>query len=309
MKWNSYEPGRHLARSEIYPPETVCPICAHAGPRRSRRVLQKDPDIELLSCPRCFGLSASQMPKREVLDALYASYYSSHNGAEHVIFQDPARLAGHIIAMMAPLRNGAGPFRIMDFGGGGGAISRALGEQVAARTGGDALIDVIDYGEGKAGRAGAVAMRFFHDLSAGSGDCDLVIASGSFEHVPGLASVLPGLVDKLRPGGMLYARTAHLLPLMKIFGFDMNYPAHVHDLGDEFWGRVPHWLPVEIVRSRPSIVESSWDRDFLRTLAAHCMKLPARIETLWTRHPFFKLYGGWEVLLRRKASPGATERG
>jgi len=87
---------------------------------------------------------------------------------------------------------------------------------------------------------------------------------------------------------------------MKIFGFHMNFPAHVHDLGDEFWGRVPKWLPVEIALSRPSIVETSWNGDFLRTFVAHCLKFPSRIESLWTRNPFFKLYAGWEVMLRRR---------
>ena len=35
----------------------------------------------------------------------------------------------------------------------------------------------------------------------------------------------------------LYARTPYMLPFMKMVGFGMTYPAHVHDLGDRFWGK------------------------------------------------------------------------
>jgi SAM-dependent methyltransferase len=300
LKWNLYEPSRHLSRSEIYPPDPHCPICGHVGPRQTRQALQEDPDIELLSCPHCFGLSASQMPRREVLDAIYASYYADHGGDAGVIFQDPSRLARHILAMSKPIARRNGEFRIVDFGGGSGVIARAVGSLVADRTCRSILVQVIDYGDAPKSREGAVEMHFLRDLSDAATECDLVIASGSLEHVPDLALVLPALLGKLRSGGLFYARTSYYLPLMKIFGFDMNFPAHVHDLGDEFWSRVPKWLPVEIALSRPSIVESSWDRDFVRTLLAHCLKFPSRVESLWTRNPFFKLYGGWEVLLRRR---------
>jgi len=234
-----------------------------------------------------------------VLDALYASYYANYDGDAGVIFQDPSRLARHIVAMSEPIARRNSEFRIVDFGGGSGAIARVVGSLVADRTCRSIIVQVIDYGDARKSRDGAVELQFFRDLSSAT-ECDLVIASGSLEHVPDLALVLPALVGKLRSGGLFYARTSYFLPLMKIFGFHMNFPAHVHDLGDEFWGRVPKWLPVEIANSRPSIVETSWNGDFLRTFVAHCLKFPSRIESLWTRNPFFKLYAGWEVMLRRR---------
>jgi hypothetical protein len=75
----------------------------------------------------------------------------------------------------------------------------------------------------------------------------------------------------------------------------------VHDLGDDFWGMLARWFPVplEPVVSRPSIVQSGLRDEPVPTLAAYALKLPARVESLWTRHPRAKLYGGWEVVLRR----------
>jgi hypothetical protein len=53
------------------------------------------------------------------------------------------------------------------------------------------------------------------------------------------------------------------------------------------------------VLGRPSIVQSGLRDEPVPTLAAHALKLPARVESLWTRHPRVKLYGGWEVVLRK----------
>ena len=66
-----------------------------------------------------------------MLDALYASYYANHSGDAGVIFQDPSRLARHIVAMSEPIARCNGEFRIVDFGGGNGAIARVVGNLVA----------------------------------------------------------------------------------------------------------------------------------------------------------------------------------
>jgi hypothetical protein len=147
----------------------------HIGPRQPWQTLQKDPDIELLSCPYCLGLSASQMPRREVLDAIYASYYDDHGGDAGVIVQNPSRLARHIVAMSEPIVCRNGEFRIVDFGGGSGAIALAVGNLVADRTCRSVLVQVIDYGDAPKSREGAVEMHFFRDLSVAATQCDLVI--------------------------------------------------------------------------------------------------------------------------------------
>jgi hypothetical protein len=91
---------------------------------------------------------------------------------------------------------------------------------------------------------------------------------------------------------------------MRAVNMNMTYPGHVHDLGDEFWAVLPQRLPIkaELMRSRPSIVETGFRQAFLRTALAPICKFPSRLETLYTVTPKFKFYGGWEVLIRRAVS-------
>jgi SAM-dependent methyltransferase len=299
LKWATYEPARHLSESETYPAVSECPICGYTGPRQSRAPIQKQPRVDLLLCGRCSGLSASQMPTQGVLDRMYASYYAERD-QERVIFQNPSRLARHIISMI-DIGSDRGEIRIIDFGGGDGAVSLRIGQSMAAATHRTVRVEVVDYVTEMPRRSGDVEVAFVRDLIHVHSSCDLIVASAVFEHVPGLGAILPALAQKLKPGGYLYARTAYNLPLMLVFGLHMPYPAHVHDLGDAFWGNLPNWfpLPVKLVYSRPGMVEADLRQDFLRAAASWCLKLPAQIECLWTRHPIFKFYGGWEVLLQR----------
>ncbi len=303
MKIGKWMSSKRLLRSEIYPAEEKCPICGYMGHRDQRLTIQKDPDVYLLLCPRCFGLSASQMPKREALDRYYGSFYAQRE-RERVTFYKPARLARHLASKIRI--DSSHDIRIVDFGGGDGSVSVSLAGLISQRTQRRVYVHVVDYdcavrepshGE----RLDVQHVRELKDAPDGS---DLIIASAVFEHIPNLAAVLTEIVGKLGPAGSLYARTPYLLPFMRLFGFEMVYPGHVHDLGDRFWGNLPKWfsVPIDIVLSQPSIVESGFRQDLIHTLAAYCLKLPAHIECLYTRHPAFKLYGGWEVVMRHSAS-------
>ena len=241
--------------------------------------------------------------------ALPISYYD-HCERERITFHKPGRLARRIAraipapaAIPAPGRDGSrgGDFRILDFGGGDGTIGVLTAQILAVHSRARVHVQVVDYVPGRPARNGRVDVEFVADLGAVAAGCDLVIASGVLEHVPSLDLVFPELAGKLRPGGHLYARTPYMLPFMRHAGMDMTYPGHVHDLGDDFWGMLARWFPVplEPVVSRPSIVQSGLRDEPVPTLAAYALKLPARVESLWTRHPRAKLYGGWEVVLRR----------
>jgi SAM-dependent methyltransferase len=239
------------------------------------------------------------MPTRAALDRYYGSYYE-HVEHERVTFHKPIRLARHISSgVKIPPTDRV--LRILDFGGGDGTIGALTAAELTNRTGRTAWVQVVDYLQGEARKDGSVEIEYLSDLSDAEGDVDLVIASAVFEHIPDLTTVMPSVAAKMRPGGYLYARTPYMLPLMKMLRVDMTYPGHVHDLGDRFWGRLPSWfpLPVEIVSSRPSIVETGLRQSVISTVGAYVLKSPSIVESLWTRHPVFKLYGGWEVLLRR----------
>ncbi len=301
MKIEKWQSSKRLLRSEIYTAEEKCPICGYMGQRDKRLTIQKDPEIYLLFCPRCFGLSASQMPKREALDRYYGSFYA-HREQERVTFYKPARLARHLASKIRI--DSSRDIRIIDFGGGDGAVAISLAGFISQRTQHRVNVHVVDYDclAREPSHSERVDIQYVRELKDVADGSDLIIASAVFEHIPGLAAVLTEVVGKLRPAGSLYARTPYWLPFMRLFRLEMVYPGHVHDLGDRFWGNLPKWfpLPVEIVHSQPAIVETGFRQNLIQTLAAYCLKLPAQIECLYTRHPAFKLYGGWEVVMRHR---------
>ncbi len=112
------------------------------------------------------------------------------------------------------------------------------------------------------------------------------------------------LLSALRPGGLFYARTPAVAPMLRVLQrvglpTDFTYPAHVHDMGEAYWCNILRLLPAEfrdysVVWSRPSIVETTLRKNALRTVAAHVLKAPWHI--LGTRYQFV---GGWEVLISR----------
>src|SRR5262249_46465328 len=158
----------------------------------------------------------------EVMDTIYKSYYGQHK-QERVIFSNPSRLARHIVSMIEVPSNGSDGFRITDFGGGDGSISLKVAALISGQRQGLIRVQVVDYVEESPARHGAVSVEYLRQLRDSHQDCDLIIASAVLEHIPDLASVLPELIGKLRMGGALYARTAFNLPLMRLFGLDMNY--------------------------------------------------------------------------------------
>jgi hypothetical protein len=109
----------------------------------------------------------------------------------------------------------------------------------------------------------------------------------------------------MRPGGVFYARTPSVVPLFRIFQFlhlhyDFTYPAHLHDFGQGFWERILLCLDCDpasfsIVRSRPSLIETVFRLNPVRTAVAYALKSPWY---LFSRH--YRLVGGWEILIQRK---------
>jgi hypothetical protein len=112
------------------------------------------------------------------------------------------------------------------------------------------------------------------------------------------------LLSGLRPGGIFYARTPSLAPILRIFQFlrlpyDFTFPAHVHDLGQKFWESILDCLPLDrcafqVLLSRPSIVETSFRSNPLRTAISYLLKSPWYI-----LHRHYRLIGGWEVVIHR----------
>jgi SAM-dependent methyltransferase len=134
---------------------------------------------------------------------------------------------------------------------------------------------------------------------------DLVLASAILEHLPEPAEITRKLLGMLAPGGYFYARTPYMVPLLRLFGrmniaFDFTFPAHFHDLGQDFWEHILSTLEMAtgewaLVRSRPSPVETRFSDNFCRTVLSHAMKAP-----WWVLRRSYSLLGGWEVFIQRK---------
>ncbi|MFL6451856.1 MAG: class I SAM-dependent methyltransferase [Bryobacteraceae bacterium] len=302
----AYHAGAHCADSELLDATIACPLCGFGGERRAVLTLQRDPDIVLLDCPTCKGVSASRMPKPETLAGYYANYRQDTD--LKVTFFSPAKFAGHILGLAGNLWDRE-VLRILDFGGADGSLAVALAEKLLSVKGGvrsAIFVDVIDFSQDPTNpKDPSITVRRLSSLEETVGaSYDLAIASSVMEHIPEPNPVFRSLFRALRPGGCLYARSPFIVPVLRIFDrlgltFDFTYPAHVHDMGKEFWEGLPGRLyadetQIKLRHSHPSPVETTFQQDPLRTMAAHLLKLP------WRFAPNrYHLVGGWEVLFER----------
>lgn len=283
--------------------DDVCPFCA-ATERVLLTLLQRKPDVALVHCRRCHASSASRMPTSEALEKYYANYYGGKD--EKITVDAPARIALHIYkhAKFAATRP---EISILDYGGGDGSISVELAKFFVNQGIKKVSIALIDYDQSTPKSAGEnIHVRRFSDLSEiEDQSMDIVIASAVIEHVPNPRPVIDKLFGVLKVGGGFYARTPHVFPLMKLASivnakFDFTYPAHVHDLGAKFWNNISDCLTgggkYQIIRSTPSLVETSFQEHFLRTLAAYVLKIPG-----YVFKEQYALVGGWEVFIRRRS--------
>jgi SAM-dependent methyltransferase len=297
---------QHLDEGQLLPAHPRCLFCGGAD-RAPVCGVQESPRIEFLKCARCAAATVSRIPTPQTLDAYYRDYYSrtlDPGAARHVTFDDVPRFARRLVAQLAG--RVAGPeLRVLDFGGGDGSVAARTGEFLLERGFRTVDVDVVDYNESVT-PAGDRRISVRHCAALGqtaNREYDFVLASAVVEHLPEPAELLSGLLARLRPGGVFYARTPYAIPLIRLgrrFGADIEspFPAHLHDLGQDFWeswvGKVLPPGQFELLVSRPSLVDSTFGHRFLRTLAAYAMKAPWYL--LGRR---YTLVGGWEIFLRR----------
>ncbi len=301
MRASVHQAGRHCADAEMLDPSPSCPLCGFAGLRRPLFSIQRAPDVALLECPQCKGASASRLPKPATLAAYYGGYYA--NAAEKVTFDNPERFARRIFRLLGHAAQT--DFRVLDFGGGDGSLSVTLAELLGQAGARRVTIDLVDREvPPAAARSAAVSVRHSRALEETAGArYDLVLASAIIEHLPEPREELWRLFGSLDPGGLLYARTPWMAPIFHLCGrlrlpFDFTYPAHLHDLGRDFWESLAGWLPLDrmhcaLRHSSPSIVETTFSQAPLRSLAAHVLKAPCRVSRRW------RFCGGWEAVFER----------
>lgn len=304
MKTTVFHRSAHLQEDDLLPSDISCPFCGSAE-RTPIAILQEGPKVELLHCGACHAASASRMPKPEALNKYYSNYYDGKD--EKVTLDTPGRFASHIVRHATPSLGRLTDRNIflLDYGGGDGSISIRIAQELLDQGAAIVNIYLVDYDRSTLETTGE-RMNIYRptDLEQiADQSMDLVIASAVIEHIPEPRAVMLKLLAALRPGGMFYARTPHMAPLSRLANvvnskIDFTYPAHVHDLGAKFWNNIANTLQLDgeykILRSTPSIVETSFRQHFIRTLAALVLKMPG-----YVFKENYGLVGGWEVFIRR----------
>lgn len=294
--------GMTLASADLLPRRSTCVVCGSSDLVRRLRV-HAAPEVWFRRCRRCGVVSADRMPTEEVLTRYYRDYYSSSllGKRERCVTVDTVhRLARHIVDCATP----PGPARmsVLDFGGGDGAVGLAVADELERRGAAEVVVTVVDLGDVPAADSRVTSRTSLtgEDLASH----DLVIASAVIEHVPDPAHTLRQLLESLAPRGALYARTPFheaMAMTARRLGreLDLGFPAHLHDMGCDFWERLPDTLALAdgftVTHSRPSVVASSWSSRFARTLSAHALKAP-----WWVLGNRWRFVGGWEVVVERR---------
>jgi hypothetical protein len=304
--------SQHLSETDLLPVPSrpagdavagVCLFCQSTD-RKPVWNLQRNPDVELMECVQCHSISASRLPTGRALDEYYQGYYSSGGSLAdegEITFAQPHRLAKHIVKNMP--RPTPKIFSILDFGGGDGTIAYLIAKELVGLGVTTVSIEVIDHSKNVVvsddSRIDIKKIKGLVDI--GHTGFTLVIASAVIEHYPMPDALISDLLEKVCHGGVFYARTPTMVPIMKLakkagIHLDFTYPGHMHDLGQKFWeAYFQKRCHFSLTVSRPSIVETTFGGNFLRTLAAYAMKFPWHF--LGGR---YGLVGGWEILAVKK---------
>jgi hypothetical protein len=250
------------------------------------------------------------MPRPEFLKSFYSSQYAGPHVDTTATY---ARGLGvHVARSLAGVRATDEPYRILDFGGSDGSLGvevarSLLGSGQIAR----ASIVVVDFVAPMRVTDERISITAASELGDLHEEFDLVMASAVLEHIPDLSPTLRALFALMSPNGWFYARTPYVLPLRRILPrFDLLFPAHVHDLGPQFWNNICRTfdLDAEVVASRPSYVQGALRHNPVQTIIARLLKAPAHLELQLgalvgkqpkLRTPRWRLVGGWEVVVRR----------
>ena len=294
----------HLDEGRLELSDTGCPFCNSTN-RKSIHTLQEEPAIRLLECRDCYAVSASRVPSEQALSEYYGGYYDSTDlkGADsQITFDKPERLARNIAKIYCQ-PGIEGCVTVLDFGGGDGTIACLLARMLIEQGAEQVSITVVDYHPSTVEPDDPrICIDSRDSLEQVTSQYDIVIASAVIEHYPRPGSLLRDLLGSMKPGAMFYARTPCMAPIIRLLRLagiraDFSFPGHIHDLGQDFWENYFPDGPSEqfqILASRPSIVESTFSKHFLRTLMARLLKMPWY---LFGRH--YRYVGGWEVFVRR----------
>lgn len=261
------------------------------------------PDIRICSCNNCHIGFFNPQPTVKFLKEFYNGYDTGNHKRKWI---DPWRFASHLTKYLRKL-SPRETIRILDFGGGDGAVSRCLGQYLLSSGLAKSVnISVVDYKPVIDKMDSSLSLFSFEalDMIPSCDEFDIVIASAILEHVKNPRQIVLSLLQKLKNQGIFYARTPHTFPFYNLFkklgiAFGMPYPAHLFDMGGNFWCDLLKTLNLStyyhIKKSHTSLVHAEFRKRPLVTILSHFVKLPSHLMGKW--YPFS---GGWEVVIERK---------
>ena len=290
-----YHKSVTLTSDQISSTHDVCPLCGSSSfvPVVS---LQKNSSVSLMRCSCCHAVFADKVPSDTFLSAYYSFYYADNPSGCTCTSSD--RFAKHIYREMKIGESRS--YRILDFGGGNGALSLSLATRIVNGNGCSVKIVVVDYyPDTVQSHDSGITIEHCNTLDGVTGYFDVVIASSVLDHLSQPKPVMERLCSMLASGGFFYVRTSYVMPLMKAFSYfgvkiDFTYPGHLYDFSQAFWESAPEKVfasdSMTLVVSRPSPVETSFRMFPVRTVAAWVLK------SLWfLTCGRWKIVGGWEA--------------
>lgn len=299
-----YHKSAHLNEHQLNPELKNCVFCDSRDLSAVHK-LQEKPRVSLFECARCHLVFASRLPTSDTLIKYYSKYYLDQPESSSVTVANVNKFARHFCTLFQN-HLFEKHVSIMDFGGGDGSISVAMAERlIKTNIIKSASVTVIDYHE-KTVSSDIVDVSHQMNLDQHDKHHDIIIASAILEHIPYVKDEFERLLSHLGPKGLFYARTPYMVPLISLanrFGinFDFTFPGHIHDMGKEFWQTTINEIFSEknlvLLRSKPSIVETSFSQQFIRTIIAYLLKAPWYFG--WHS---YNLVGGWEVLAKKGAN-------
>ena len=291
-----------VSESSLDPVHSRCIFCGSLNLSGVRSIVQKVPLVALRVCLDCRAQSVNRLPARGYLDSLYsAEEYAGHlESSKRLTRALGGRLAAEFLAV-SPCPT---TLRILDYGGGSGALGLAVAEKLADRDL-DSRVTVVDLSN----EGVLEGVKFFtpESFDRDSENFDVILCSAVVEHLRDPGIRLQALFERLNVRGWMYVRSPQLAGLARLRPSWYRWPRHLSDFGPQFWSRFPTlagW-EVDTVWSRACRPETEWRSRPLPTAASTLLKSPCSAEqavrrvlrlSRSCRYPFV---GGWEFLGRK----------
>jgi ubiquinone/menaquinone biosynthesis C-methylase UbiE len=274
-----YHQGKFINDTEVQKIKN-CPYCKSNYIVTIKRE-ENTSDGFWMHCKKCSLNFVNQVPFNWVLDNYYHNYYNIDK-VQKVTADNPMRIANRIYRKVSSelKKRKTKHLKILDWGGGDGTLSVLLAGNYFK----DFKVEItnVDYhSENNLNyklypNINYVALKNLDEINQ---EFDLIICSAILEHVPNINENIVIIFKLLSANGCIYFRTPYMIPFKKLLGKfqDMTYPAHIYDIGYDFYEFIASEYCVKTLYLGPSVIETTLSENLLRTLLSFFFKLPYNI--------------------------------